>query len=186
MDKHVAQKKGKGVPDRQRQKEKYKQFRGNKMEGQGFADKRKRKAQYEYMKMLQKEKKKEKVKDVKKTDQSETGSSQDDVTQGVSVSNKSIYKLHPNFRSEQQQQKSKTNRFTKVLEQQEARKEKKLKMKQEYLETKKKREEAMDHYQQRRKGTFKMICKKNYKGQPIMKNQMKYLLTKIEEQRDQT
>ena len=58
-------------------------------------------------------------------------------------------------------------------------------MLQDYTETKKKRDKALEAYRQRKQETFKKICKKTHKGQPVMKNQIEYLLQKIEKQVNQ-
>ncbi|XP_045175945.2 thyroid transcription factor 1-associated protein 26-like [Mercenaria mercenaria] len=75
-----------------------------------------------------------------------------------------------------------TTRFSKAAGEYQQRKEKKLEKQQEYLKSRERREEAMGDYQKRKQETFKKICKKTHKGQPIMKNQIEYLLQKIERQ----
>lgn len=53
---------------------------------------------------------------------------------------------------------------------------------QEYQEGKRRHDEAMQSYRHRKHETFKKICKKTHKGQPIMKYQIEHLLEKIEKQ----
>lgn len=54
------------------------------------------------------------------------------------------------------------------------------------MKNKKEREKALEEYQKKKKENFKKICKHTYKGQPVMKNQIEYLLQKIEKQVNQT
>ena len=57
---------------------------------------------------------------------------------------------------------------------------------QEALRKKHEREEALQKYNSAKKESFKKLCKKTHKGQPVMKNQIEYLLAKIEKQVNQT
>ena len=53
---------------------------------------------------------------------------------------------------------------------------------QEAERRKQERDEALLSYNKQKKENFKKLCKKTHRGQPVMKNQMEYLLAKIEKQ----
>ncbi|KAH3882572.1 thyroid transcription factor 1-associated protein 26-like [Dreissena polymorpha] len=152
------------VKRRHQDNDRFKKFIGNKSEGQGFADKRKKKIQYQYMKMMQKEQKKARA----------TG-------QGPETSQRML----PFRRHGIEDQKS-LSVFSRALQESQLRKQRKEQKKQAFLERKQKREEAQAVYQKKKKETFKKICKRTSRGQPVMKNQIEYLLQKIERQREQT
>ena len=57
---------------------------------------------------------------------------------------------------------------------------------QEALAKKKERDEALSQYKKRKNDNFKKLCKRTSKGQPVMSNQIEYLLQKIEKQVNQT
>ena len=54
------------------------------------------------------------------------------------------------------------------------------------MRRKQERDEALQKYNSKKKENFKKLCKKTHKGQPVMKNQIEYLLAKIEKQVNQT
>ena len=51
---------------------------------------------------------------------------------------------------------------------------------QEYLKNKQQREEAIQKYNQKKKETYQMLCKKTKRGQPNLNLQMEHLLQKIQ------
>ena len=48
------------------------------------------------------------------------------------------------------------------------------------------RDEATEKYRKKKKDNFKKLCRKTRTGQPLMKCQIEYLLSKIEKQVNQT
>jgi len=54
---------------------------------------------------------------------------------------------------------------------------------QEFLRNKKKKEEAIQKYKNKKKETFQILSKKTKKGQPNLNLQMEYLLQKIQRPR---
>ncbi|XP_052797945.1 thyroid transcription factor 1-associated protein 26-like isoform X2 [Mya arenaria] len=155
------------IDKRRKNSDKFKTFIGNKSEGQGFADKRKKKIQYEYKKMLHKMK-----------THGELG------PKGSSSMGSSSMALYG--RQGQGNNEKGKSTFSRAQELNEERKERKKQKKKEALVRKQAQDEALTAYQKRKKDTFKKICKRTSKGQPVMKNQIEYLLQKIEKQVNQT
>ncbi|XP_063399375.1 thyroid transcription factor 1-associated protein 26 homolog [Mytilus trossulus] len=153
---------------RQLKAEQYKKFKGNKKEGQGFADKRKKKVQYEYLKMLRKEKKKR-----ERTALPHTSFEDTDMTEEKIGKEKKIEDSSSNTYSKSQKQFSK-------------KKMDKEKKKKEVLKQKREIESALTKYKDKKSKQYKKLCKKTYKGQPVMKNQIEILLHKIQSGIDQT
>ncbi|KAL3843223.1 hypothetical protein ACJMK2_021168 [Sinanodonta woodiana] len=140
---------------------KYKHFIGNKTEGQGFADRRKKKIQHEYRKLLTKENK--------------------------STDKAALHGDAAVFRK-QRGLSAKTGRhkFSKAHEEYERRKQVNLEKKKVALKKKRELAAALDKYKQKKKEKFKKLCKKTYKGQPVMKDRIEHLLEKIQRQVNQT
>lgn len=57
---------------------------------------------------------------------------------------------------------------------------------QEVLKQKREIETALTNYKDKKSKQYKKLCKKTYKGQPVMKNQIEILLHKIQSGIDQT
>ncbi|KAK3586374.1 hypothetical protein CHS0354_022530 [Potamilus streckersoni] len=140
---------------------KYKQFFGNQIQGQGFADKRKKKIQYEYLKFLKKEN--------RRTEKTVLDGDAADCRKQRGFS-----------------AKSGRHKFSKAHEEYERRKQIKLDKKEVALKKKRELAAALDKYKQRKKEKFKKLCKKTYKGQPVMKDRIEHLLEKIQRQVNQT
>ncbi|XP_060074382.1 thyroid transcription factor 1-associated protein 26-like [Ylistrum balloti] len=161
MDEHTKGRMSKRAHVKRHGVDKYKKFIGNQSEGQGFADNRKRKIQHEYLKILSKQRKKEEY---------ETGQqlTNDKYTEEDSLRGKKFTKYSKSEWHSQQ------------------RKEEKARKKTEALRRKREREEALAKYNSKKQKKNKTFSKRTHKGQPVMKNQIEYLLTKIEKQVDKT
>ncbi|XP_021374499.1 thyroid transcription factor 1-associated protein 26 homolog [Mizuhopecten yessoensis] len=142
---------------------KYKTFVGNKSEGQGFADNRKRKVQHEYLKILSKQRRQEEYQTGQQLKRNKG------LTEEGSSSGTENYTTYSKSQWQSQQ-----------------RKEEKAKKKTEALRKKREREDALAKYNDKKQVKNKTFCKRTRKGQPVMKNQMEYLLTKIEKQVNKT
>jgi hypothetical protein len=57
---------------------------------------------------------------------------------------------------------------------------------QETLQKKREVESALTHYKNKKSKQYKLLCKRTYKGQPVMKNQIELLLHKIQSGINQT
>ncbi|XP_069133412.1 thyroid transcription factor 1-associated protein 26 homolog [Argopecten irradians] len=164
MDENSIRRPHKNTNNKRFGAEKYKKFIGNKSEGQGFADNRKRKIQHEYMKILSKQKKKEEY--------------------------QTKQKLGKNNRHTQKETSSsdaeKVTKFSKSKWQFEEKKAEKARKKTEALKKKREREEALAKYNDKKHQKNKTFSKRTRKGQPVMRNQIEFLLTKIEKQVNKT
>ncbi|XP_041367594.1 thyroid transcription factor 1-associated protein 26 homolog isoform X2 [Gigantopelta aegis] len=143
-----------------KEKQQYKTFIGSRAEGQGFADRRKKKIQYEYLKLKKKENKA--------------------VYDGRPI--KDRHGMHPEGRPSFKGQHA----FTKTQTLFQRQKEEKMKEKKEIMIKKKEVDNALQKYNNSKKSKFLKLCKRTHKGQPVMKNQIEYLLEKIQKQTEHT
>ncbi|KAL5007525.1 hypothetical protein ScPMuIL_016331 [Solemya velum] len=148
----------------------YNKFIGNREEGQGFADKRKRKIKYEYFKLKKKERLREKHK--------------------PSVAQPDVDCLTEQPHSTRHPQKNENdtniNRFSKNQKGFQAKLQERMDEKKIGEKKRKEYEEAMGEYNKKKKKTHLKLCKKTRRGQPVMQNQIEFLLEKIQGQVDQT